>query len=58
MHLYDSVENHIETNFFLKLNKYSLEEIDNLEPWLREIYISMTVKYNKERKQELDTLDT
>jgi len=54
MHLYDSVESHIQTNFFLKLNKFSMDEIDNLEPWMREVYINMCKEYQQERKDELE----
>jgi hypothetical protein len=56
MNLYDTVEGHLEMNFYLKLNKYSMDEIDNLEPWMREIYINMCIRHQKERKEEMDNI--
>ena len=50
MHLYDTVENHLMMNFALKINKFGLDEIDNLEPWIREIYISMLENHIKDEE--------
>lgn len=55
MHLYDSVESHIEMNFYLKLNKFSMEEIDNLDPWMREVYINMCMRHQEQRMKEMET---
>lgn len=55
MNLYDTVESHIEMNFFLKLNKYSMDEIDNMVPWMREVYINMCTKYQEDRKKQMES---
>jgi hypothetical protein len=46
--------NHYKTNFALmQYHKYSLEELDNMMPFEREIYISMLVQHLEEETQKL-----
>ena len=33
-------------------HKYSLSELDNMEPWEREIYVKMLAEYLKEEKRK------
>ena len=34
-------------------HKYSLEELDNMMPWEREIYIGLLVEYIKEENERI-----
>lgn len=44
---------HYKTNFdLMQHHKYSLNEIDNLIPWEKEIYISMLIDLLEEQKRE------
>ena len=50
-----SLSNYYQTNFSLmQHHKYSLNEIDSLIPWEKEVYVSMLVDHIKEQeaKQE------
>jgi len=43
-----------KTNFSLmQHHKYSLEELGNLIPWEREVYINLLVSYLKEEKDKI-----
>ena len=35
----------------LQHHKYSLEELENMLPWEREVYVSLLVNYLKEEKE-------
>ena len=35
-------------------HKYSLEELENMLPWEREVYINMLHEYIKEENQKLE----
>lgn len=48
-----TLEIHYKTNFdLMQHHKYSLNEIDNLIPWEKEIYISMLIDLLEEQKRE------
>jgi hypothetical protein len=52
---HDSLINFYKMNFALmQHHKYSLEELENMIPFEREIYIAMLVQYLQEEKQRLD----
>ena len=38
----------------LQYHKYSLEDLENMIPFEREIYVSMLVKYLEEEKQRIE----
>tara|TARA_S200002703_G_scaffold107020_1_gene92960 strand:- start:759 stop:920 length:162 start_codon:yes stop_codon:yes gene_type:complete len=47
------VENYFRLNFgMMQHHKYSLSELDNMEPWEREIYVKMLAEYLKEEKRK------
>jgi len=51
---HDNAFNYYKTNFALmQYHKYSLEELDDMMPFEREIYISLLVKHLEEEKQRL-----
>ena len=53
---HDSLFNHYKMNFALmQYHKYSLDELNNMIPFEREIYISMLVQYLEEEKQRLES---
>jgi hypothetical protein len=53
---HDSLFNHYKMNFALmQYHKYSLEELDTMIPFEREIYIGMLVKYLEEEKQRMQS---
>lgn len=39
----------------MQYHKYSLEDINNMMPFEREIYIAMLVQYLEEEKQRLES---
>ena len=39
----------------MQYHKYSLDELNNMIPFEREIYISMLVQYLEEEKQRLES---
>ena len=52
---HDSLHNHYKLNFaMLQYHKYSLEDIENMIPFEREIYVAMLIKYLEEEKQRLE----
>ena len=45
--------NFYETNFLLMENhNYSLEDLNNMVPWEREIYVAMLVNQMKQQRQQ------
>ena len=43
-----------KTNFsLLQHHKYSLEELESLIPWEREVYINLLISYLKEEKEKI-----
>lgn len=51
---YESLKNYYETNFTLMHHhKYSLNELDNLIPWEKRIYVSMLVSFIKEQNEQM-----
>ena len=41
----------MKTNFYLKLNGFSIDEIDNMIPWEREVYTLLVDDYMKEKEK-------
>lgn len=39
----------------MQYHKYSLEELENMIPFEREIYVAMLVQYLEEEKQRLES---
>ena len=51
---HDSLENYYKTNFaMMQHHKYSLEEIENMLPWEREVYIGLLSKFLEDEKERL-----
>lgn len=51
---HETAMNHYKTNFALiQYHKYSLEELENMLPFEREIYVSMLVQHLEEERQRL-----
>jgi len=49
---HDSLINHFQTNFALmQHHKYSLEDLNNMIPWEREVYL-MLLKEHLEKEEE------
>lgn len=47
--------NYYHTNFqLIHTHKYSLNEIDTLIPWEKEVYLSLLVEHLKEEKEAAD----
>jgi hypothetical protein len=45
---HDSIANHYQTNFVMMQNhQYSLNELDNMLPWERQIYIALLQEHIK-----------
>ena len=50
---HNTLINYYQTNFSLvQHHKYSLEEIENMIPWEREIYVKMLLGFLEEVKQK------
>ena len=50
---HDSLENYYKTNFaMMQHHKYSLEEIENMLPWEREIYVTLLMKFIEKENEE------
>jgi hypothetical protein len=48
------LKNHFETNFALiQHHKYNLNDIDNLMPWEKTIYVGMLINYIEEQNEKL-----
>jgi hypothetical protein len=51
---HENAFNYYKTNFALmQYHKYSLQELDDMMPFEREIYVSLLVKHLEEEKQRL-----
>lgn len=51
---HETAYNHYKTNFALmQYHKYSLQELEDMMPFEREIYISMLVQHLEEETQKL-----
>ena len=51
---HENAFNYYKTNFALmQYHKYSLQELDEMMPFEREIYVSLLVKHLEEEKQRL-----
>lgn len=51
---HENAFNYYKTNFALmQYHKYSLQELDDMIPFEREIYVSLLVKHLEEEKQRL-----
>jgi hypothetical protein len=47
---------HYKTNFdLMQHHKYSLNEIDGMIPWEKEVYVNMLVNFIKEQEVEAQT---
>ena len=47
---------HYKTNFYLlQHHKYSLNEIDAMIPWEKEVYVNMLVDFIKQEEMRLQT---
>jgi hypothetical protein len=47
--------NYFETNFaMVQHHKYSLEEIENMIPWERRIYIELLIQHLKDEKEHME----
>ena len=54
---HDNLGNFFQTNFALmQHHKYSLNELDNMLPWERDIYVSMLMKYLEEEAERIKLL--
>ena len=52
---HDSLANFYKMNFaLLQYHKYSLQDIEEMIPFEREIYVAMLVQYLEEEKQRLE----
>lgn len=50
---YNNLANYYKTNFALmQHHKYSLNEINEMMPWEREVYISMLNQWIKEQEEK------
>ena len=51
---HDSLENYYKTNFAMRQHhKYNLEEIENMMPWEREIYVGLLMKFIEEENEKV-----
>ena len=51
-----TVEGYYKTNFdLMQHHKYSLNEIDAMIPWEKEVYVNMLVDFIKEEEMRLQT---
>ena len=47
---------HYKTNFdLMQHHKYSLNEIDVMMPWEKEVYVNMLINYIKEENLKMET---
>lgn len=47
---------HYKTNFdLMQHHKYSLNEIDTMIPWEKEVYVNMLIDFIKEEEMRLQT---
>jgi len=51
---YDSLSNHFQTNFALmQHHKYSLNELNDMMPWERNVYVTMLLRFIEEENEKL-----
>ena len=51
---YDSLSNHFQTNFALmQHHKYSLNELNDMMPWERNVYVTMLLQFIDEENEKL-----
>jgi len=51
--LHNTLLNYYETNFALMhYHKWDLEQLDNLLPWEKEIYVTMLLQHLKEEERK------
>tara|TARA_B100000424_G_C22811758_1_gene434686 strand:+ start:561 stop:752 length:192 start_codon:yes stop_codon:yes gene_type:complete len=51
---HDSLQNYYKTNFALmQHHKYSLEELDNMIPFEREIYVTLLINWLEEENERI-----
>ena len=47
------MENYYKTNFaMMQHHNYSLEELENMVPWEREIYIGLLMNYLRDEREQ------
>lgn len=52
---HENLNNYYKLNFALmQYHKYSLEDIENMLPFEREIYVALLINYLEEEKQRLE----
>lgn len=52
---YDTLINHYQINFaLLQYHKYSLDDINNMMPFERQLYITMLLDYLEKEKQKME----
>jgi hypothetical protein len=50
---HDTLQGHIHTNFYLMFDaKLSLESIENMLPWERQVYIGLYMNELKRKREE------
>ena len=51
---HNNLSAYFRTNFSLmQHHKYSLDELESLIPWEREVYINLLISYLKEQKEKI-----
>jgi hypothetical protein len=51
---YENLSNHYQTNFALmQHHKYSLDDLNNMMPWERSIYVTMLLNFIDEENEKL-----
>jgi len=51
---HDNLVNHYKTNFSLmQHHKYSLNELESMLPWEREIYVNLLIQYIEQENQKI-----
>jgi len=51
---HDNLRNYYKTNFsMMQHHKYSLNELESMIPWEREIYVAMLIQYVEEQNEKL-----
>jgi len=54
MFRYDNLANHFQTNFALmQHHKYSLNELNGMMPWERNVYVTMLLQFIEEENEKL-----
>ena len=52
---YDNLMNHYNTNFALmQHHKYTLQDLENMMPFERQIYVTMLINYLQEEKERTE----